>query len=480
MAARKLALWFLNRVAHKEWDHESMRSALQGSFLGFGGNDVVLGKRSDPNCDSGVLMYEKEDHDEYFIPIPVKCIGDPDALGIPQSIKDFYKQYYTPGSDLNWAEYWKDDEKKVFPNVRMVSPPGKGYYKILQEYTAQTGRRHIVIGYSQGGLVARYMAYLDEYVSTQGVLDGIITIESPNFGSPLGRPANADNVLQCLNLVLAGFGQIDEASFPITAAKLRSLPVAGPGLNIRFVLDLLDTPLKEFRAEGSTLKKQKPQVFDYLETARKWLSGLDNTGGDPVFQHDESAFIDLNIALLARPGSVLHAVNKNPLNRIKHAAIVGTDNQLDLFFQSAVKTYVETLPRLKQWIGNIVVSRQSISDALKKLAKTAGDAYKGVMIDQDDPTAPGDLNFPEIQARKKDFEAGVELSDPRYKLQGAPLPQRAHDFVIPSAYQLMEKQTPAFLGNWVNPDASHLSGADPNQAGQATQKYVIEILKQMK
>ena len=81
MAARKLALWLLNRVAHKEWDHEAMRSALQGGFLGFGGNDVVLGKRSDPNCDPGVLMYEKEGHDEYFIPIPVKCIGNPEALG---------------------------------------------------------------------------------------------------------------------------------------------------------------------------------------------------------------------------------------------------------------------------------------------------------------------------------------------------------------------------------------------------------------
>ena len=44
----------------------------------------------------------------------------------------------------------------------------------------------------------------------------------------------------------------------------------------------------------------------------------------------------------------------------------------------------------------------------------------------------------------------------------------------------MEKQTPAFLGNWVNPDSSHLSGADPKQAGQQTQKYVIDILKQMK
>jgi hypothetical protein len=37
-----------------------------------------------------------------------------------------------------------------------------------------------------------------------------------------------------------------------------------------------------------------------------------------------------------------------------------------------------------------------------------------------------------------------------------------------------------FLGNWVNPDASHLSGADPNQAGKATQNYIIEILKQMR
>ena len=51
MPDKKIAIWFLNRVAVDKkdrpggWDHDAMMAALRGGFLGFGGNDVVKGQR---------------------------------------------------------------------------------------------------------------------------------------------------------------------------------------------------------------------------------------------------------------------------------------------------------------------------------------------------------------------------------------------------------------------------------------------------
>src|SRR5207248_1095447 len=200
-------------------------------------------------------------------------------------------QYFDPNGKFYWQYYWKPNPKAVFPNLTMVSPLGHGYYKALQDYTrANPGFRHVLVGYSQGGLVARYLAYIDEYLFDNALIDGVITIDSPNFGSPLGRAANADNVVQCLSLVLAGIGQLDAASFPETEAMIRSLTGAPHQLSLPLILELLDKPLLEFRMLGATKMAKNPRVFDFLETARKWLSGLDNTDTDQVFDYRESAF----------------------------------------------------------------------------------------------------------------------------------------------------------------------------------------------
>src|SRR5438876_12356609 len=112
MSDRKLALWLINRVARAEWDHDAMVRALAGGFLGIGGNTVRLGQRPNTNCGPGILMNEDEQNDEYFIPIPVKCLGNPDSLQVPaatapklKEITDFYNsctQYFDPAGDFNW------------------------------------------------------------------------------------------------------------------------------------------------------------------------------------------------------------------------------------------------------------------------------------------------------------------------------------------------------------------------------------------
>jgi hypothetical protein len=427
-------------------------------------------------------MNEDELNDEYFIPIPVKCLGNPDLLKVPataaqrlQAIKDFYNPrtgYFDPNGEFYWGKYWQPNPKSVFPNVTMVSPSGNGYYKALQDYTAANpGYRHFIVGYSQGGLVARFLAYIDEYLFDNALIDGIVTIESPNFGSPLGRPANADNVVQSLSLVLAGIGQLDEPSFPGFAALVRSLTGLPHQLNLPLILELIDKALLEFRMQGSTMIDKNPRLFDFLETARKWLSGLDDTD-TAVFDHGESAFFDLNIEFLAQTGSVLNVINKNPLQRIQHAAIVGTDNQLDAFVESGVEAFVEKKFILERLLVDKLIFGH-MEDTLRQLLAIAGNAYKGAMIEKALPSSP------DIAQRVADFTNGVQQSDARYALQGGGLQPLAHDFVIPSAYQLIEKQSPRFLGNWVNPDASHLSGADPRQAGKKSQDDLIQLLKQM-
>jgi hypothetical protein len=55
----------------------------------------------------------------------------------------------------------------------------------------------------------------------------------------------------------------------------------------------------------------------------------------------------------------------------------------------------------------------------------------------------------------------------------------AHDFVIPSAYQMILNENPSFLGNWVNFNANHFSGGRTDLAGKQSEEYLLEILERM-
>jgi hypothetical protein len=93
MAARRLALWFLNRVARKERDHEAMISALQGGFLGFGANvsrqlgqsgcEPPVGRRSQPGRQGHAeLHYRDSQTDEVRDSYSPPCKGGVDAASI--------------------------------------------------------------------------------------------------------------------------------------------------------------------------------------------------------------------------------------------------------------------------------------------------------------------------------------------------------------------------------------------------------------
>jgi pimeloyl-ACP methyl ester carboxylesterase len=492
----KLALWLLNRVT--QWDREAMGDALREAARG--PHQVTFGHRA--GCQEGVLMNETPDADEYFIPIPVKCLGDPRLLEVPgpgwralDAILRCYAEYYqTSGGPVPphpWSKYWELEKqqarrrakrKRVFGDLRMVSPHGEGYYRALQRYTAEhPGTRHVLVGYSQGGLVARYLAHLDEQLfGDAGIVHGVVTVEASNFGSPLARTSNADPIAQALALVAVGFAQIDEMSFPRVAAQLRDLS-RNDGVGMGWLLRLLDGALTALN-DAPTLKKKNQKLFSFLETARKWLSGLDGSTDDPVFEHQESAFFDLDLAMLGQPGRVLHAVNTFPLRRIWHGAIVGTDDRLDSFVDAVALAYVEKEPyawilrRLVRWLEG------HFHAELLQALQIPGEAYRQAMTEHGfGDGVPAEPIPAAIAERLQDFANGVGPEDTRYAFQtSVQIQKRAHDFVIPSVYQLIEKKSDTFLGNWVNPDASHLSGADVQQpAGQTSQQYLLKVLRRM-
>jgi hypothetical protein len=491
-----LALWLLNRVTR--WDHEAMRDALEEGALG--PYQVCLGQRD--GCDEGVLMNETRDADEYFIPIPVKCLGDPSLLEVPaagaptlDTIRRRYSEYYqTPAGPVPphpWQNYWDPDRqeekrrerrKRVFGNLRMLSPHGEGYYRILQRHTAKyPGTRHVLVGYSQGGLVARYLAYLDEQLfGKAGIIHGVVTVEASNFGSPLARTANAKNIAQALALVAVGFAQIDEASFRGVAAQLRDLSVSH-GVDIDWLLTLLDEALIVLH-DNPALQDKNRKLFSFLMTARKWLSGLDGRTDNQVFAHAESAFFDLDLEMLGEPGRVLHAVNGFPLQRIRHGAIVGTDDRLDSFVDAAALASVDGGPHAWLWRRLVRWLEGHFRAGLLRALQIPGEAYRQGMVEHpfDDPDHPKPIP-PAIADRIQDFENGISPGDKRYAFETSlPIRPRAHDFVIPSVYQLIEKKSDAFLGNWVNPDASHISGADTDQpAGKTSQEYLLKVLRRM-
>ncbi|HLK89860.1 MAG TPA: hypothetical protein VKZ18_08200 [Polyangia bacterium] len=493
----KLALWLLNRVTH--WNSDAMCGALGAR------HDVELGDRE--GCPkgadgrpTGILMNETPEADEYFIPIPVKCLGDPMQLGVPaagvptrDAIVRRYTEYYrtpeNPAPPHPWQEYWETDKQearrrkkrqRVFGDLRMVSPHGEGYYRALQRYSAKhPGTRHVIVGYSQGGLVARYLAYLDEQLfGKDGIIHGMVTVEASNFGSPLARTANAIPIAQALALVAVGFARIDEKSFPLVATQLRALSTQN-GVGIDWILRFLDGALIELNG-NSTLKDQNKKLFSFLETARKWLSGLDG-GSDPVFAHDESAFFDLDLAMLAEPGRVLHAVNSFPLQRIWHGAIAGTNDRLDAFVDAAALALVEGEKHAWLWQRVVRFLERHFQAGLLRALQIPGEAYRPAMTEYPFDGPAGNPVPPAIARVVEDFASGVSPGDARYAFRTTvPIQPQAHDFVIPSVYQLIEKKSDVFLGNWVNPDASHISGSDTEQtAGQTSQRYLLEILRQM-
>ncbi|MEQ9362683.1 MAG: hypothetical protein RIF32_00485, partial [Leptospirales bacterium] len=129
------------------------------------------------------LMFEQDIRfDEYFVPIPIKCVGElferEDEFPALKPIRALYSP--GPGGDRpDYRAYWDPGVAQArFPDTRftrMLTKPCQGYYDIIDQEAAPD-EQTILIGYSQGGLVARYLAFLDEHVFQKNRIHSVVTL----------------------------------------------------------------------------------------------------------------------------------------------------------------------------------------------------------------------------------------------------------------------------------------------------------------
>ena len=490
----QLTLWFLNRI--NVWDHATLVEALGGpgrvklgtriEASGADGETAttvdVAANHEDELGAPGELMHEghglptdRENadptptkYDEYFFPIPDKCLGKD---------QEFWKRIASAEGQQRLAEIEAHEKGRAvcterikrreeerqrrgltheqlakttigrrFGEVQMNLGTGKenlGYYQMLHRATAVSGARNVLIGYSQGGTVARYLAFLDEHVVApqHRCIHGVITVQAPNRGSPLACPNKARDISRAIVEVAASILQwlparstAGAGNGGTTGDALRSLDeflkgeIKDDGV-VRFINHLLDHLLDSASGDDERTKK----LVDAWETARKWLSGV---SGVPSL-----AFWDIDPDRLAEPGSVLHSINSHHLREVLHGAVIGTDFQIDALIFYVLSQGHRFLSLVARLLGRPIHAHV--------------EQARGIVCD----TA---LSFP--QSSKQALEEIAQAYDMGAGTGGAleldkDIPARAHDFVIPSVSQLLVPHTPAHLGNYVNPNASHLTGA---------------------
>jgi hypothetical protein len=475
IAVGQYTLWCLNRVA--DWDRDRLARALAVKGLWSTKHDVALGSRArfdrhsvwEEDRGTGVLMHEDDACDEYFVPLAVKCIGDPDGflarLGDRMSAEGLrrfealridFARYFAlvdssggaggDGGEPEWRRYWEPFEiNDALWDVGMFTrtdgeTPYAGLYEIVASEARDHKRRAILAGYSQGGLVARFLAWMDEQLmeADHRAIAGVVLVQSPNHGSPLADMANADNVSTGLLGILTGLGglPIIGTANPRTRAAIVALTAgrteaAGDPIwhfGVGAICAVLDAAIRDTPASD-------PERTDLLRTARKWMTGLSE---EKTF----TAFDDLDPAGLDDPRTILGRLVTTPLASTFHGAIVGSDTSFDdLAFEGK--------SCLERWLVRLLLA--------KRWFPPVEEAYARIAMDEAAAGIPRGERHKKIAAL---YAGGVK--DP---LAGIELPPLAHDFVIPSVSQALYTLTPPtagdyFLGNELNTRATHASGAD--------------------
>lgn len=440
-----VVLWTLNQTTHLLADEiEAIRKIfLSKQIHPYMGDrrpfNSANGTRGQKNPDSGYaphnLMHEVDnEYDEYFVPIAFKCIGSrfEDSAGNPELAK-ILEHYSQPGFKP-YRHFWdRGSRPRHYPddyNSRMLTEQYTGYYQILCETAEKHGCQNILIGYSQGGLVARYLAYLDEYVFKQNVVAGVITVASPNCGSPVANPDNREDAVKNLQDALIKLAPILTSLFP----NADIVPFLEKGITFEKFINKFDAIVRRAYSERRS-GSISGAVYRGVASLRKWAGGLE--------ADYDNAFSDLNAKCLDEPGSVLHSVHCYPPKNIFHAHILTAQNDLSELLAGVADFSIWL--RVLNWIKHVI--------GLDRRMALAGGIYNHHVLVEAKPGALPDAIQPRIAAYSGDHPA--ELPDlPR-------LPPQAHDFLVPSAYQYV--QGAAF--NLVNRKADHNSGREPKASG---------------
>jgi hypothetical protein len=322
----------------------------------------------------------------------------------------------------------------------MTTPQGVGYYDLLDP-----SEQHILIGYSQGGLVARYLGFLDRLVFGQNKIAAVFTVSSPNQGAPFGNPANQQTVSAGLVEVLASLLSFHEDKFK----KLFDAIANTTSFDSLYGL---------LAAANEDARDTQHEARGILDSAVKWLSGLHN---DP-----NTAFAEIGANNFNHDLSVLSLVNRPDNAEVYTGAVISANNRLQDILQSLVMggrsegllhKFMEDLETQGlRLLGHLHLFGITINDnenAASLLYETR------VIVDP----LPGDSD--KMTILRKSYEAGM-AEIPRPLFGNETIPSFAHDYVIPSVYQLLPENS-RLLGQHVNLQASHNSGKSPALAGGA-------------
>jgi hypothetical protein len=210
------------------------------------------------------------------------------AAAATKLIADF-PQYFAPGSG-QWKSYWT-----LAGTAGMFTAPSgagrpdgyRGLYELIVEAADKTGPG-VLIGYSQGGLVARFLAYMDELLMppTKRCIAGVITVQTPNHGSPLanGHPANVQSVDGLFSILtsVAGYpiGPVDVAMNvrdPATTAMLRAIvrgvpAAAGSHANISMPALLFEAGIADATVADATACLARASRAGWSTPHREWIS----------------------------------------------------------------------------------------------------------------------------------------------------------------------------------------------------------------
>ena len=504
----KLTLWFLNRITQWEMDHEGVL----GKALAGRRHDVRLGRRvekpssnPDPNLVElvandtqpsfrGELMHEgyqqristdKNKYDEYFMPIPLKCLGSPKYDGTKPQLTPFWEQLIPAEKQQEFLQildpaanycfspdvvdtYWKEGKKAItgvselaqeFSDVRMnTSPETKiGLYQILQQAKEKHGP-NVLIGYSQGGTVVNYLAYIDEHfvAPDKRCILGVVSVQGALRGSTLAMHELQEHVLNSLvEAVHALWGErlLELLAVPDTV-RARVDPLLQPKhkLEIGEVTSLLDLLYE--------LAKPDNRMREFIRTARKWVSGL---SGDR-----ELAFWDLDTTRLNQPGSVMEALQAHPLMDTYCGAVVGANFHIEPLVRAVVQNKFPSLGTLEGLVRGL----------LRHIVHRSEDILRTQTFDM--MPAPLPTPNPPLEQLHQKWQSTQNPSNWMIK-NGVSVSVEANDCVIPSVCQLMPPGVGSqkFLGNYVNEDASHISGALLDNTGPTDLDYVQKLLNAM-
>ncbi|MBM7865660.1 hypothetical protein GTO89_02535 [Heliobacterium gestii] len=468
-------LWCLNRAADLiQGNEEAFRNKYAGRLNL--ADRTRFNKGYKPT--EGDIAYNLMPSIEYFVPAVPKCIGSRfnNVLANPMMypeldlIHDLYVNHY---KQPDYTYYW-DGGSKANDDCFMATADYMGYYEILEK-TAP----NILVGYSQGGLVARFLAYLDQCVFNKGadnrVIDAIVTISSPISGSPLANPANKSNILSAFKDLLRciHISILSDSSDSIEKRAdddLAALPADErlQQISIQKELIYIRNLLQKICPDSA---KELINVLNTWIACINWLGGLEN--------QPNTAFFDLSIGKLDDQMSVLHCVN-TPL-RLPQKAILSTNNDArHLLDDTSAYVIAHSRQHLANWLHRSTgpLSWQAVEDDFIQSYSGPANTFSPIKIDYDRINAifmdqimveniSEPWENPLIDERIRQYENGIGEID---------INRCAHDFIIPSSYQLFE-QKPLPTYNQPNPLANHRTGASYSyDAGKKNYTLITDFL----